>query len=208
MEKNLSATCCCWAGAVLLMALVGTGCVPGPKVHPPPEPEAKPELPPIPSGFVMKPYHHAMQEEMRKSYEASDEIIIGVFTGIHDDAEEGITFYFSDFSTFDKAALSWGPPQDVVLQVRSGKANPEIIRKDEFPGLIDLDKVGICWDAYQGRRSIFLVEGKMNLLFLQLEFDEAAGMLFRNLLDAYPGTEECRARDVFNLMVQNLILSR
>jgi hypothetical protein len=72
--------------------------------------------------------------------------------------------------------------------------------------LIDLDKTGICWDSYQGDRNVFLVEGKMNLIFLEVGFDEAAGDSYRILLDAYPATDECRAQDVFNLMIQDLVL--
>jgi hypothetical protein len=183
-----------------------TSCAPHPEVLPQPEPvPVKP--PPPPSGFVMKPFQRSMKEEMRKSYDRANEIIIGVLTGIHQDKKGGFVYYFSDFSRFDKEILSWGTSQNVIMQVQPDKLKPEIIRRDEFKTLIDLDKTGICWDSYQGNRNVFLVQGKMNLIFLKLGFDEATGNSYRNLLDAYPVTNECRARDVFNLMIQDRISS-
>jgi hypothetical protein len=145
-----------------------------------------------------------MKEEMRKSYDRANEIIVGVFTSTHEDENNGLTYYFSDFSRFDKVTLSWESPQNVIMQVQPDDFRHEIIWREEFPDLIDMDKIGICWDVYQGKRSIFLVEGKMNLIFLELGYDEASGKSYRNLLDAYPVTDECRARDVFNLMIKDL----
>jgi len=189
---------------VTLAAVLMISCAPRPEVHPEPEPEPL-EPPPTPSGFVMKPFHRSMHEEMRKSYYSADEIVLGVFTGTHKNKKSGIIYYFADFSRFDKETLSWGPTQNVIMQVHPDKFQPEIIRRGEFKTLIDLDKTGICWDYYQGNRNVFLVEGRKNLIFLELGFDETTGNSYRNLLDAYPVTDECRARDVFNLMIQDLI---
>ena len=183
-----------------LVALLMTGCAPGPKVQPEPV-----EVSPPPSGFVMKSFHRSMKGEMRRSYDRADEIVIGVFTGIHRDKKNGIIYYFSDFSIFDKETLSWGSPQNVIVQVRPDELKPEIIRRNEFKRLIDLDKTGICWDYYEGSRSVFLVEGKKNLIFLEMGFDETSSTSYRRLLDAYPVTGECRARDVFDLMIQEHI---
>jgi len=146
-----------------------------------------------------------MKEEMRRSYDHADEIVIGVFTRAHKDKKNGIIYYFSDFSMFDKVTLSWDSPQNVIMQVQQDELKPEIIRRNEFKRLIDLDKTGICWDFYEGSRSVFLVEGKMNLIFLEVGFDEASSTSYRHLLDAYPVTDECRARDVFDLMIKDLI---
>jgi hypothetical protein len=187
---------------VLAMALM-TSCAPRPKALPQPEP--KPEEPPsVPSGFVMKPYHRSMKEEMRKSYYCADEIIVGVFSGTHKDRKSGLIYYFSDFNRFDKEMLTWGPSQNVIMKVQQDQLKPEIIHQNEFKTLIDLDKTGICWDYYQGNRNVFLVEGRANLIFIEVGFDEASGNAYRNLLDAYPVTDECRARDVFNIMIQDL----
>ncbi len=200
--KKIARYVCFTALAAALM----TGCAPGPKVQPEPEPEPV-EAPPPPSGFVMKPFHRSMKEQMRKSYDRANEIIAGVFTDTYQDKEKGLIYYFSDFSRFDKETLSWGPSQNVIMHVQPDEFKPEIIWKNEFKTLIDLDKTGICWDYYQGNRNVFLVEGKMNLIFLETGFDEATNDSYRNLLDAYPVTDECRARDVFNLMIQDLFYS-
>ncbi len=184
-----------FAGALI------TSCGPRPEVLPEPEPV---EPPPTPSRFVMKSFHRSMKEEMQKSYNRASEIIAGVLTGTHQDEEDGLIFYFADFSQFDKETLSWGSPQNVIMKVQQDKLQPEIIWQDEFKTLIDLDKTGICWDYYQGSRNVFLVQGKMNLIFLEVGFDETTGDSYRNLLDAYPVTDECRAKDVFNLMIQDL----
>jgi hypothetical protein len=179
-----------------------TGCASRPEVLP--EPEPKPvKVPPPASGFAMKSFHHSMKEEMRRSYDRANEIIVGTFTGTRQDKKSGLICYFSDFSRFDKETLSWGSVQDVIMKVLPGKHKPEIIRQNEFKTLIDLDKTGICWDSYQGDRNVFLVEGQINLLFLEVGFDEAIGDSYRILLDAYPATDECRAKDVFNVMIQD-----
>jgi hypothetical protein len=192
--------------AVLILALM-TGCVPGPEISPEPEPEPV-ETPPPPSGFVMKSFHRSMKEEMQKSWDLANEIIVGVFSGTHQDKKSGLIYYFSDFRQFDKQTLSWGSTQNVIMKVQPDELKPEIIRRKEFKRLIDLDKIGICWDFYQGNRNVFLVEGQVNLIFLNMGFDEATGDAYRKLLDAYPVTEECRAKDVFDLMIQDLVLER
>jgi len=186
-----------------LVALSMTGCALGPKVQPEPV-----EVSPPSSGFVMKSFHRSMKEEMRRSYDRANEIFIGVFNGAHKDKNNGIIYYFSDIIMFDRETLSWGSPQNVIIQVRQDKLKPEIIRRNEFKRLIDLDKTGICWDFYEGSRSVFFVEGKKNLIFLEMGFDEASSTSYRHLLDAYPVTDECRARDVFDLMIQDLIAER
>lgn len=186
-----------------LVALLMTGCAPGPKVHPEPVGVSPPS-----SGFVMKSFHRSMKEEMRKSYDRADEIVIGVFNGTHEDKKNSIIYYFSDFIMFDKETLSWGSTQNVIIQVQQDEFKPEIIRRNEFKSLTDLDKTGICWDYYKGSRSVFLVEGKMNLIFLEMGFDKASSTSYRHLLDAYPVTDECRVRDVFDLMIQELIAER
>lgn len=186
-----------------LVALSMTGCALGPKVRPEPV-----EVSPPSSGFVMKSFHRSMKEEMRRSYDRADEIVIAIFSGTHKDKKNGVIYYFSDFIMFDKETLSWGPTQNVIMQVQQDEFKPEIIRRNEFNRLIDLDKTGICWDYYEGSRSVFLVEGKMNLIFLETGFDEASSTSYRHLLDAYPVTDECRARDLFDLMIKELIAER
>ena len=187
-----------------LAAALMTSCASGPEVQPEPGSEIS-TAPSSPTAFVMKPFHRSMKEEMQKSYDRSAEIIVGVFTGAHRDAEGRLMYYFTDFSIFDKETLSWGSTQDVIMQVRPDEFTPEIIWRKEFKRLIDLDKTGICWDYYQGERAIFLVEERLNLIFLEIGYDEASNTSYRNLLDAYPVTDECRAKDVFNLMIQDLI---
>jgi len=195
-----------WCGCIsIVAAMLAISCAQSPTVQPKPEPEIKPTPPPFTSGFVMKSFHRSMSEEMRKSYDRADEIIIGIFTGIYHDKKDGLICYFSDFNRFDKETLSWGSPQNVIMKIRPDEFKPKIIRRNEFKRLIDLDRIGICWDYYQGNRYIYLVEGKKNLLFLELGYDDASNASYRNLLDAYPVTDECRARDVFNLMIRDLV---
>jgi hypothetical protein len=195
--------CVCFAALILASM---TGCAPGPKAVPEPKPEPV-EAPPAPSGFVMKSFHHSMKEAMEKSYDRANEIIFGVFTATHKDEKTGLLYYFSDFSQFDKQTLSWSPPQNVIMKIQQNELKPEIIWQDEFKRLIDLDKIGICWDYYQGNRNVFLVEGRLNLIFLESGFDEASSDAYRHLIDAYPVTDECRAKDVFDLMIQDRINS-
>jgi hypothetical protein len=193
-----------YVGLTALALVSMIGCAQSPEVVPAPEPEPV-KAPPASSGFVMKSFHRSMKEEMKKSYDRANEIIAGVFTGIHKEKNGGLVYYFSDFRRFDKQSLSWGSLQNVIMKVQSEEFEPEIIRRNEFEKLIDLDKTGICWDSYQGDRNVFLVEGQINLIFLEVGFDEASGDSYRILLDTYPGTDECQAKNVFNLMIQDLV---
>ena len=205
MNETVKKISMCVCLAALILAPM-TGCTPRPDVSLESEPEPVEASPP-PSRFVMKSFHLSMKEEMRKSYAHANEVIVGVFKGTHLDKKSGLIFYFSDFSRFDRQTLCWEVPQNVIMKVQRDELQPEIIRKNEFKRLIDLDKIGICWDSYQGNRNVFLVEGRVNLIFLETGFNEATGEAYRNLLDAYPVTEECRAKDVFNQMIQDRINS-
>ena len=151
----------------------------------------------------MKPYHEAMNAEMRISFERADEIIIGVYSGSHNDEQFGLIHYFDDFKSFDKAGMFWGPEKKVIVQVQANELKPEIIKKNEFKQLSDLDKVGICWDSYEQTRYVYLVEGQKMLIFLQTDYDEALNRSYRNLIDAYPVTPVCSADDVFDLIIRN-----
>ena len=185
-----------------LAALVLVSCTSKPDIVPGPGPETKP-TPPLPApAFSMKPYHEAMNEEMRISFERADEIIMGVYSGNHNDEQFGLIYYFDDFKSFDKTSKSWGEEMKVIVQVQAGEIKPEIIKRNEFKQLSDLDKVGICWDAYEQTRYVYLVEGQKMLIFLQTGYDGARNRSYRNLIDAYPVTPVCRADDVFNLMIK------
>jgi hypothetical protein len=190
-------------GVLLLATALALSCARAPETQT--ELAAEPALPALPSGFVMSPFQVSMHEEMRESYEQADEIMIGIFAGTYKDKPKRLVYYFGDFSLFDKETFSWGPTMDVIVEVRRGKFEPEIIRQQEFKRLIALDRVGICWDFYEGRRSVFLVEGQKNLVFLTVGLDEGTNESNRYLIDAYPVTRECRAVDVFNLMIRHLV---
>ena len=168
---------------------------PGPEIKPPPPPS---------STFVMKSYHEAMKTEMRLSFENADEIMIGVYTGRHDDPNLGPIHYLDDFVSFDKTTMTWGSPMKVIIQVQEDKKKPVIIKKDEFRHLVALDRIGICWDEYEGIRDIYLVEGQKMLVFLQTGFHEVKNQAYRNLIDTYPVTSKCNARDLFDLMLQDI----
>jgi hypothetical protein len=159
--------------------------------------------PPPPAGFALRPFQRSMSAAMRASYERAGEIALGVFEGIRR-SESGTVYFFSDVSTFNKQTLAWEPPLDLMMEVRQAGFEPEIVRRDEFKRLLDLDKVGICWDAEGASHNVFLVEGRKNLLFLEPGYDAASGRSWRNLLDAYPETRECRAADVFLVMLRDL----
>ena len=188
-----------------LAALVIVSCAPVPDILSEPEPETKPTPPPPTEAFSMKPYHEAMNAEMRISFERADEIILGVYSGSHNDEQFGLILYFDDFKNFDKTNMSWGPEMKVIVQVQADELKPEIIKSREFKQLSDLDKVGICWDSYEQTRYVYLVEGQKMLIFLQTGYDEANNRSYRNLIDAYPVTPVCRADDVFDLMIRNLV---
>ena len=184
--------------AVLIMA----SCVSAPDILPEREPETKPAPPPPAPVFPLESFHEAMKTEMRISLERADEIIIGVYSGSYNDERLGVIHYFDDFKSFDKTSMLWGQANKVIVQVQAGELKPEIIKKNEFTQLSDLDKVGICWDSYEQVRYVYLVEGQKMLVFLQTGYDEARSRSYRNLIDAYPVTSVCRAQDVFNLMIQ------
>jgi hypothetical protein len=188
---------------ILQAAVLTVSCARAPEVQP--QPAARPTLPAVPFGFVMKPFQVSMGEEMQKSYEQADEIMAGIFAGTYEDEQHRLVYYFRDFSLFNKETLSWGPTVEVIVQIQPGRFKPEIIGEREFKRLIALDRVGICWDFYGRNRSVYLVEGQKNLVFLEVGLDEVKSESYRNLIDAYPVTGECRAVDVFNLMIRRLV---
>ncbi len=191
----------CWSIVWLALAL-SLSCARAPEIKPAPEP--KPSLPPVPPGFVLKPFQSSMRDEMQKSYPQADEVMIGVLAGVDAEQKDKAVYYFENFSLFNKQTYSWGPVLDVLVEVRPGPFKVEIIRRDEFKRLIALDRVGICWDFYEGKRSLYLVEGQRNLIFLKVELDVNTSRAYRYLIDAYPVTGECRAVDVFHLMIRHL----
>jgi hypothetical protein len=201
-RRNRTGQFICGSALLAAIALIWS-CAPAPEIEP--EPAPAPTPPAAPPGFIMKPFQVSMHEEMRRSYRQADEIMTGVLTGIYEDDPKNIVFYFADFSLFSKGTLSWGQPMDVIVEVRPGEFKPEIIRRQELKKLVPLDRVGICWDFYEGRRSVYLVEGQRNMIFLKISLNEATSESYRNLLDAYPVTAECRAVDVFNMMIRHLV---
>ncbi len=152
---------------------------------------------------MMKPYHHSMSEEMKISFERADEIIIGVYTGVHMDNQKGKIFYFEDFMRFNKKTLRWGPVENVLLPVLSSELKPKIITREEFKYLSNLDKVGICWDYIEQKRYVYLVEDKPSIVFFEQIVDEENNSSYRNILDTYPVTKDCNAKAVFDLMVRD-----
>ncbi len=190
-----------WTVAVAVALAVG--CASKPEVQP--QPEAKPTPPPPPPKFDIMDFQREMGAEMRKSYEIADEILLGTYTGGHMDEVFGLTYYFDDFISFDKTTLSWGPPMQVIVQVLPHELEPELITRQEFKSLTELDKTGICWDDFDEKRYTYLIEGEKMLVFLQLGFDEATTRSFRNLIDTYPATKDCNSKAVFDLMVQELL---
>lgn len=204
MRRPRSATLSSLGLAFLLLALVGCARAPEPVA----EPGVEPAPPPAPPKFAVQPYHRSMIEGMKAAYFKADEILVGLVEGVVRDKASGLVCYVSDFRRFDKAALAWQPRRSSVMQVSADGLRPEIIRIGEFGALIDLDKIGICWDLDGGVRNIYLVEGRENLLFLEHVYDDSGEKLTRSLIDVYPVTRECRAAEVFILMVRDLVLSR
>ena len=194
-----------WGCLVLFLAFFAAACARAPEVETKPEPAP----PPPPPKFAMQPYHRSMSEEMKASYSRADEVLVGIIEGVvRDKNAPGPVCYISDFRRFDKDAMAWEPKQSTVMQILPDNLRLDIIRHGEFKRLIDLDKVGICWDIENGRRNIYLVEGQENLMFVEFVFDEAGQTLTRRLIDIYPATRECRAADVFLLAVREIALSR
>jgi hypothetical protein len=152
----------------------------------------------------LKPVHRSMREEMRSSFEAADEILIGVYTGITQDGPQGRVHYFDRFRSFDKTTWTWGPETDALLAVLFESLVPEILSEREFKTLSALDRLGICWDDFEGPRVVYLATGVPALVFLKHIIDEAGGTSRRILLDTYPDTRDCRAKDVFHLMLRDI----
>ncbi len=194
-------------GLAILLSALGA-CAKAPEPVAEPAAETAPAPPPAPAKFAMQPHHRAMMEGMKASYARADEILVGLVEGLVRDRAAGTVCYVSEFRRFDKETLSWQPRRSSVMEVSPERLRPEIIRAGEFGRLIDLDKIGICWDRTDGARTVYLVEGRENLLFLEHLIDETGGKLVRSLIDVYPATRECRAVDVFVLMVRDLVLSR
>jgi hypothetical protein len=165
------------------------------------EPESKIVVPPAPK-ISLKPFHRSMREEMEKSFEKADEVLIGVYNGTFADGPLGRAYYFDQVLIFNQETWTWGSEMDVLLPILFEKIRPEIIASREFKILSDLDKTGICWDDYEGPRSLYLVEGVSTLVFLRQILDEADNTSRRVLIDTYPLTKECRAKDVFDLMLR------
>lgn len=188
---------------LILTVLWLAGCAAAPEIEP--EPEIKPTPPPVSPEFTLKKHHRAMRTQMRRSYDEADEIVVGIHTGSHEDEEDGLTYYFDEFQTFDKATLSWGEEMQVIMEVLPGAMKPEIITRRQFDRLSDLDRVGICWDSYEQTRYVYLVEGQKMLVFLKLHFDETTMRSIRTLIDAYPVTDECNGKTVFDSMVGDLV---
>jgi len=190
------------ASAALIMA----SCATKPEIQA--GPEVKPAPPPPPPEFEIKEFQRRMGDEMRKSYERADEIILGIYTGGHVDDLFGLTYYFDDFISFDKAALTWGPPMQVIIQVLPHEIKPELISQQEFRNLSELDKVGICWDSYEENRYSYLIEGEKMLIFLEQGYDEVNNRSYRNLIDTYPATQDCNSKAVFDLMVRDFVTKK
>jgi hypothetical protein len=188
-----------WAGLALVSCTS-----PPPEVTP--EPESKVVVPPAPR-ISLKPYHRSMRDEMQRSFEKADEVLIGVYTGTFTDSPLGRAHYFDQIRTFSQETWTWGPEMNVLLPIRFVEVRPEIITNREFKALSPLDKTGICWDDYEGPRSLYLVEGIPSLVFLKVILDEAAASSRRILIDTYPITKDCRANDVFDLMLRERAIS-
>jgi hypothetical protein len=175
-----------------------------------PVPEARTEprsefvIPAAPK-ISLKPHLRSMLDGMQTSYNKADEIIIGIYTGTYAERPEGRAYYFDQFRIFNKVTWTWGPETNALLPVLFEDVKPDLITAQEFKSLSALDKTGICWDDYEGPRVVFLVEGIPTLVFLKQTFDEAEKASRRILIDTYPVTKECRAKDIFDLMLRERI---
>lgn len=196
--KKLIALSC----VVGLAVLINMNCVSSPEIQKEPEPDIDSEIRPEPK-MALKPYQRSMLEEMQKSYENADEIIMGVYTGNFMNESQSRAFYFDNFRRFNKEILTWSPAEDVLLPILFQELQPEIITREEFKTLSDLDKVGICWDYYEQARYVYLVEGEQTIAFLKQRVDEINNSSYRYLIDTYPVTKYCKARAIFDLMVRD-----
>ncbi len=194
--------CALLAPALGVFLLLAARCAPR-TAAPPAEAEAAIRIPPEPR-ISLKPVHRSMRGGMRKSFEAADEIILGAYTGITQEGEPGRTHYFDRFRSFDKNSWTWGPETEALLPVFFEGLGPEIISEKEFRVLSAMDRIGICWDDFEGPRVVYLVQGIKTLVFLRHIIDEAGGTSRRILLDTYPDTRDCRAKDVFDLMLRDI----
>ena len=188
--------------SIFIAVLLISSCISKTEIQPGPETK-EPAV--VTAPFVLKPFHEEMQTEMRVIFEQADEIILGVYSGSHINEQIGLFHYFEDYKSLDKASLEWGPLMNVIFQVQAEELNPEIIKADEFKRLSELDKTGICWDLDEQTRYIYLVEGQKMLIFLQTGFDETRNESFRKLIDAYPVTPTCQAKEVFDLMIRDIM---
>jgi hypothetical protein len=186
------------------LVLVSSTCAPAPEVKKESVPEVEPSIP-IKPGFMMKPYHHSMLEEMQKSYQRADEIIIGVYTGSYMDEQRVRKFYFENFRRFDRDSLTWSPVENILLPISFQGIKPELISQQEYKNLSELDRTGICWDYYDQTRYLYLVEGVETLVFLERTVDDIQNTSYRILIDTYPSTKNCNAKAVFDLMVKNMV---
>jgi hypothetical protein len=189
---------------VCLAVLISIACAPAPEVKKEPVPDVEPGIPAEP-GFMMKSYHHSMLEEMQKSYQRADEIIIGVYTGSYVDEQQVRKFYFENFRRFDRDSLAWSPVENILLPISFQGIKPELISQQEYKNLSKLDKAGICWDYYDQTRYLYLVEGVETLVFLERTVDDIHYTSYRILIDTYPSTENCNAKAVFDLMVKKMV---
>ncbi len=191
---SLVAIACLWI-------LIGVSCTSRPPVVEI-ETGSTVRVPPEPD-ITLKPQHRSMREEMGKAFDRADEIIIGYSTGIPADQPGDPAYYFERFRTFDKNMWTWGPETDALFPVVFKDVRPEIITGREFKNLTALDRIWICWDDYEGPRIVYLVEGVPTLLFLRQVLDDVNNTSERILIDTYPVTADCRAKDVFDLMIRD-----
>lgn len=200
-NRNRFIALSCMVGLALLISMT---CAPTPEVKKEPVPDTEPGVP-VEPGFIMKQYHHSMLEEMQKSYERADEIIMGVYTGSYTDEQQVRRFYFENFRRFDRYTLTWSPVENILLPISFQGVKPELISQQEFKNLSELDRAGICWDYYDQTRYLYLVESEQTLVFLEQSVDETHNTSYRILIDTYPSTKNCNAKAVFDLMVKNTV---
>ena len=96
------------SSAAILAVLIHYHCAPTSKVEPVPEPPPEPAVK-VEPGFSIRSYHYDMKNHMEISYDAADDIIIGIYTGKNEDKSKGTIYYFGDFKRFKKQTLAWEP---------------------------------------------------------------------------------------------------